>query len=253
MIFSRKSTKYIPEPAAVLLDLDNTLYDYGLSHERAILAVSSKAQRALGVDATEFDRAFAEARSDVKSRLGNTASSNSRLLYFQRMIELLGMRTQVMLALDFRQTYWRTFLASCELFPGVKEFLEDMRLAEIPTAIVSDHKAHIQFRKIIYLGLEGYFDYVVTSEESGLDKPDSSIYDLALNKLDIGEGQVWMIGDHPLKDIKGAREAISACTFQKKHRGVELASGDDAADVVFEAFKELKEHYRHLLPKEVGN
>ena len=41
------------------------------------------------------------------------------------------------------------------------------------------------FRKIIFFGLEQYFDYVVTSEEAGIDKPSKAPFELALKKLDL--------------------------------------------------------------------
>ena len=33
---------------------------------------------------------------------------------------------------------------------------------------------------------------------------------------------IWMVGDNPLNDIQGAREAINAVTFQKLHKGIKL-------------------------------
>ena len=62
-------------------------------------------------------------KRQVKRQLGHTASSHSRLLYFQRGIEMLGRKTQLLITLDLEQTYWRTFLSHCELFPGVRDLL----------------------------------------------------------------------------------------------------------------------------------
>ncbi len=118
----------------------------------------------------------------IKNRLKGTGSSHSRLLYLQRMLEILGLGSQVLLALDFEQTYWRTFLSNAILFDGVKELLEDIRLIGIPTAIVTDLTAQIQFRKIVYFGLEYYFDFIVTSEEARYDKPHEAPFKIAVEK-----------------------------------------------------------------------
>ena len=53
---------------------------------------------------------------------------------------------------------------------GFSELLEEIRLLEIPIAIVTDMTAQIQFRKILYFNLDYYFDHVVTSEEAGCEK-----------------------------------------------------------------------------------
>ena len=134
-------------PDAILFDTDNTLYPYDPAHETAMRAVKEKVTRTFSISGEAFDKAFSEARSQVKKRLIHTASSHSRLLYFQRMLEIIGLGSQVMLALDFEQTYWRTFLSNAVLFDEVKELLDDLRLLNIPSAIVTDLTAQIQFRK----------------------------------------------------------------------------------------------------------
>jgi HAD superfamily hydrolase (TIGR01549 family) len=99
------------------------------------------------------------------------------------MLEIMGVGSQVLLALDFEQTYWRTFLSHAVLFEGVKELLDDLRLLGIPTAIVTDLTAQIQFRKVVYFNLDHYFDYIVTSEEAGYDKPHPAPFQIALEKM----------------------------------------------------------------------
>ncbi len=234
-------------PAAVLLDSDNTLYPYGPAHEAGLAATRAKATNVLSIQPRQFDEGYARARDEVKAQLGATASSHSRLLYFQRLLELLGLNTQVLLALDLEQTYWRTYLSHARLFEGVVEFLDELRIAGIPTAVVTDLTAQIQFRKIVYLGLDHYFDYVVTSEEAGRDKPDRAPFQLAVDKLQPGDGGIWMIGDDPETDIKGARESIDAITLQKRHGGVVVAEGEGRADLVFDDFAELSRLFKRLV------
>jgi putative hydrolase of the HAD superfamily len=233
-------------PAAVLLDSDNTLYPYRPAHEAALAATRAKATNVLSIQPQQFDEGYARAREAVKARLGATASSHSRLLYFQRLLELLGLNTQVLLALDLEQTYWRTYLSNARLFEGVTEFLDDLRINGIPTAVVTDLTAQIQFRKIVYLGLDHYLDYVVTSEEAGRDKPDRAPFQLAVDKLQAGDGATWMIGDDPLTDVKGARETIDAVTLQKRHGGVVVGDGEARADLVFDDFAELRRLFKRL-------
>ena len=85
----------------------------------------------------------------------------------------------------------------------------------IPSAIITDLTSQIQFKKIINFRLDQYFDYIVTSEEAGCDKPAKAIYDLALNKTSYQSGLIWMIGDDPEKDTKGSKDAINAITLEK--------------------------------------
>ncbi|MBD1553266.1 HAD family hydrolase [Pseudomonas typographi] len=236
-------------PDAILFDTDNTLYPYDPAHAAAQRAVRDKVVKTFSISPQEFDKAFKSARDQVKTRLKHTAASHSRLLYLQRMLEIMGLGSQVLLALDFEQTYWRTFLNNAILFDDVKELLDDIRLLNIPTAIVTDLTAQIQFRKVVYFGLDNYFDYIVTSEEAGFDKPHEAPFSIALEKMRPQGSCIWMIGDNPVNDIRGGREKINAVTLQKIHPGTPLGVGQEAPDAAFDKFSSLRDFLSALKEK----
>lgn len=246
MIKISNDDRFTQIPDAILFDTDNTLYHYDPAHALAMNAVRGKVAATFSLDPDDFDKAYASARSEVKLRLKDTAASHSRLLYLQRMLEIIGLGSQVLVALDLEQTYWRTFLSNAVLFDDVKELLDDIRLLGIPTAIVTDLTAQIQFRKIVYFGLDRYFDYIVTSEEAGYDKPHGAQFELALKKVRPNGNCIWMIGDNPVNDIGGARRRIDAVTLQKLHNGVQQGQGENAADAVFQEFGQVRKLLERL-------
>ena len=227
-------------PEAVLLDTDNTLYPYIPAHREATLAVEDKVEKQLGIDKETFRVAFSEARQDIKARLGNVASSHSRLLYLQKTIEKLELGTRILTTLDLEQTYWRTFLVNCRLFPGVLDFIQLLKSKGIATANITDLTAQIQFRKLVYFGLDELFDYVVTSEESGADKPDIRPFEVALEKLQIKPEKIWMIGDNPKNDMAGAAK-LGMIKIQKNHHGVIIS------DLIEEKPDLIVSHYSELI------
>ena len=227
--------KFAKLPDAILFDTDNTLYEYEPAHKAGIQAIENKVTRSFSITESDFKNAFNQARTEVKKRLEGTASSHSRLLYMQRMLELMGLGSQTLWTLDLEQTYWRTFLSNAHLFSGVKELLLEIKRLGIPTAIITDLTAQIQFRKIVYFGLDNDFDYIVTSEESLYDKPHPAPFEICIEKISPKGKNIWMIGDNPINDIQGAKSAIGATTLQKIHAGV--IPGD--ADLFFENFESL--------------
>jgi putative hydrolase of the HAD superfamily len=234
-----KDGRQICSPEAIIFDTDNTLYPYEPAHKAAIKSVVKKAINIFGISENEFTQAFENSRFEVKERLGNTASSHSRLLYFQRTIEHLGMGTRILTTLDLEQTYWRTFLANAKLFPEVIKFLQLLKNKGIRTANITDLTAQIQFRKMVYFGLDEYFDYVVTSEEAGCDKPNVRPFKIALEKLNIPADKIWMIGDDSDVDMVGAH-MVGMVKIQKNHKNVIINSkGSKKADFVFNNYKEL--------------
>ena len=236
-VYDRKKFSRLPD--AILFDIDNTLYPYNPAHLSAQRAVKQKAIESFSISSDTFDEEFQKSRTQIKKRLKGMASSHSRLLYLQKMMENLGLGSQIFLSLDFEQTYWSTFLNNAVLFEGVEEILDDLRLLSIPTAIVTDLTSQIQFRKLVFFGLDQSFDYVVTSEESGADKPNEIPFNIALDKIRPSGKNIWMIGDNPISDIRGAREAINAVTLQKIHTGNPVGTGDGKPDLAFNDFTRL--------------
>ena len=125
-------------PACVLLDLDNTLYAYKVCNSAGMDAARALAQQTLNLAPADFDACFASARTELKARLGATAASHSRLLYFQRTIERAGFGSQPFVVLQLEQAFWRAYLGAARLHAGVLDFLDDLRIAGVPSVIVTD-------------------------------------------------------------------------------------------------------------------
>jgi len=228
-------------PQAIIFDTDNTLYPYAPAHAEATRSVELKIEKMLGIKKEVFRAAFKDSRQEIKERLGDVASSHSRLLYMQSTLESLGLGTRILLSLDLEQTYWRTFLNNCRLFPGVLSFIHLLKSKGIVTANITDLTAQIQFRKLVYFGLEELFDYVVTSEEAGKDKPNKHAFKLALKKLQVDPKNVWMIGDDPKSDMAGA-DKMGIIKIQKRHSGVKVVkNGPESPNLLFDNYGELIE------------
>lgn len=57
------------------------------------------------------------------------------------------------------------------------------------------------------LGLADYFHFTLCAEELGVGKPDPRPFEEALRRAGVTGGQAVHVGDHPLDDIVGARQA----------------------------------------------
>lgn len=185
----------------ILLDIDNTLYDYNKAHKVALDNVLDSLVDKYSLDRIMLDQAYEKARLEVHIALSETASSHNRILYFQRMFEHLNMNA-LKHALNAYNVYWDIFLENMEFHEGVYEFLELVRGKRV--CLVSDLTANIQHRKIQKMKLFNHIDLLVTSEEAGKEKPHPYIFMLALKKICLNPSKVCMIGDSYEKDITGA-------------------------------------------------
>ncbi len=202
----------LTDKKGVLIDLDNTLYPYAINHARALASCRSLAKTNYDVGAEQFDASYREGRSIIHVQLEHRASSHSRLLYFQKAGEILFGKTAVDFALVMEELYWDTFLSEIKWFPEAKQFLSECRNSGLKTCIITDLTTHIQMRKWKKLGLGDYIDYLVSSEEAGIEKPNRLIFKMALDKLSLNHDDVIMVGDNHKKDILGA-EALGITAY----------------------------------------
>ncbi len=191
---------------AVIFDLDDTLYDYKALERAAFECVGGLVRERLGVSEEQYEDAFMRARQTTKEMLGETATSHSRMLYFQKTLEYLDIRP-LYLALEMYETYWGFFLDNMCLYPGARELLEALHEKYIRVGVCTDLLAHIQHRKLRRLGMIDDVDCMVTSEEAGVEKPASGIFELCLQKLRLPAAEVCFVGDNLERDIKGATAA----------------------------------------------
>lgn len=185
---------------AVLLDLDNTLYDYDACYRLANAAVFPYLVDLTGRPQADLERLYREAKRRNHVALAGTAASHNRLLYYQRLCELLGLKVFGN-ADALLEIFWTRFLAAMEPFSGALELLRAVRPAGI--CLVTDMTVEIQYRKIERLGIGGLIDTMVTSEEAGREKPHPWPFELALSKLGASAGEACMAGDDFTKDVEG--------------------------------------------------
>lgn len=197
-------------PNFIALDLDNTIYDYGTCHEAGLKAVLEHLSSNFQVNHKESRRYFEIARRNVKSRLSNTASSHSRLIYFKNMLELMQLPNLIALSALLEQTYWGHYLRSMQRAEGTLSLLEVARENAIPVVIMTDLTTQIQIKKLAHLELFDYLTGLITSEEVGADKPSSAFFQYAEQFFGLGEGHWWVIGDDDEKDKEMASLAKSA-------------------------------------------
>jgi putative hydrolase of the HAD superfamily len=208
----------------ILLDLDNTLYDYNAAHKPALEAVLAWLTTTLKQPREDVQAAYTESRRRVNHDLHGLASSHSRLLYFQGICEHFRV-SPYEFAIDAEELYWKEFFQHMALRPGVSDFLTAVK--DKPIAIVTDLTTKIQFQKITHLRLAPSLHAIVTSEEAGHEKPDPHIFELAMAKLRLAPEEVCMIGDSWERDIEGAMKlGIRSFWFRD---GEEKSSRGDTA------------------------
>ncbi len=186
----------------ILLDIDNTLYQYAPLHKLAQDALFEYIRFEFSLETKQIEHAFSQAKIQIKQNTPETASSHNRLLYMQNMCEILKLNSLIH-SLTLYNIYWDTFLGQLSLTKGARLFFE--KYGHLPICLLTDLTAHIQHRKVAKLKLNRWTNIMVSSEEAGCEKPHPFMFQLALHKLGLQSHEVCMIGDSYTKDIQGAK------------------------------------------------
>jgi FMN phosphatase YigB (HAD superfamily)/ribulose-5-phosphate 4-epimerase/fuculose-1-phosphate aldolase len=188
----------------VIFDLDNTIYNYDSSHKKAIHETFLYIIKNSNIEykTEEVKEIYETVSTKIKYELSNTASSHNKGIYFKQLLERLLMPLAILPVLN--EIYWDTFYNTMECFVGVKEFISWNKKNGIKIGILTDYETEYQVQKLIKLDLIQYCDIIITSEEVGIEKPSSQMFQTILRKLNLSSDEVIMIGDNFDKDIMGA-------------------------------------------------
>lgn len=92
------------------------------------------------------------------------------------------------------------------LFPDVVPALDALERLHVEMAVVSnwDYSLH---RILDMLGITRRFKVVLASLEEGVEKPDPRLFQIALDRLGARAEESVHVGDNPIDDLQGARNA----------------------------------------------
>lgn len=92
------------------------------------------------------------------------------------------------------------------VFEDVQPTLEGLKERGIKLAVLSNWDVSLH-RVLAMFGLSEYMEFAIASLEEGFEKPDPRIFALALEKFAAEPSEALHIGDHPMDDLHGARQA----------------------------------------------
>jgi putative hydrolase of the HAD superfamily len=185
-------------PRAILFDLDDTLNDR---------------QSTLKVFADHFLKEFASKLEPI--------SFDDLLLEYQR-VDAGGYRPRDQVhailaeslpwlepvSAELLLAFWYDLFPKLSVpMPHARETLIALQARGITLGLVTNGKTKVQNEKVDALKLREFLDLILVSEHVGVKKPDPRIFEMALEHLQLEASQVWMVGDHPVNDVLGARGA----------------------------------------------
>ena len=222
---------------AVAFDLDGTLYPNYRLYLRLFPDL---------ILHTAFLYAFMVARRKLHPEQDDV--SETALSFYDRQAAL----TAELLGKDPEQTKrkleglvygsWERQFTRIKIFPHLRETLAALRERKFRLAVLSDFPP---LRKLVYLGLDGFFDVTLSSETTGALKPSGIPFAELVRLLDVQPGEILYVGNSVRFDIEGAKSAgLKAALIKRSF----LSTGrvpknyTGSADLVFRDYRQLLEY-----------
>ncbi|CAM9189869.1 HAD family hydrolase [Acinetobacter pseudolwoffii] len=135
--------------------------------------------------------------------------------------------------------FWFSQFGRCAVeVPDAKQVLEQLKSQGYQLAIVSNGGHDTRLNTIRGLGIAGYFDEIISSGLVGFSKPQPEIFQITAQRLGVLPEHCLYIGDHPVNDIQGAKNAgMHALWMQGFH--------PDAEEIQYK-IQQLPEIFTHL-------
>ncbi len=181
---------------AVIFDLDNTLTDFMRMKEVSIdAAIESMIDAGMQMPPDEAKRRLFE----IYDREG----IEDQRVFDRFLTEEFGEidpRIHTAAIIGYRRGREYTLV----LYPHVKRTLLALAKRQLRLVVLSDAPRYQAWSRLCYLGLEHFFDHVITFDDTQVRKPDPAPFQKAIEQLQMSPDEVIMVGDWPERDMVGA-------------------------------------------------
>ena len=194
----------------VLLDADNTLFDYDRAETEALdETLADAAPGAPRERAVEAYRAINAGYWKLYEQ-GKIDSAGLQSGRWADLFRRLGIRGDPAAAAE---VYITRLSKKSHLLDGAVETVRELaRRARL--CLVTNGLSRVQRGRLAHSGIAGSFTAILISEEMGIAKPDARFFLAAGKALGLTPDQLLCVGDSPAADVAGARAAgIDACWY----------------------------------------
>lgn len=140
---------------------------------------------------------------------------------------------------DCQDIYETVKLENLELYNGVRETLENLKLKGLNLAIVSDANEKNVKSRLEHTGLDKFFHTTVSRDRTGRTKPEPHSIISALKDLEVNPEMAMIVGDSLDRDITPGKELGMITAHAKYGDKNTLDKRNSKPDVTLEKISDL--------------
>jgi putative hydrolase of the HAD superfamily len=184
----------------LIFDADETLYDFKKAEEIALSSTleffGQKYERDNHL--VVYDKINTFIWKEFEK--GLITQEKLKFVRFERFLSMIKLDIN---HVEFSTKYME-LLSNCSfVFNEVPSILDELS-KNYKMIIITNGLTNVQKGRLLNSTINKYFDRTIISESIGFSKPDSRIFEYAIEGLDIQKNEILMIGDSLTSDIQGA-------------------------------------------------
>ncbi|KLT71120.1 YjjG family noncanonical pyrimidine nucleotidase [Flavobacterium sp. ABG] len=200
----------------IFFDLDHTLWDFDKNSEMTFNRIFK--EKSLNINTADFIDKYVPINQACWKLYQHDKITHQELRYNRLKFSFDALNYEISDEdIDLiANEYIELLTENNHLFDGAIEVLEYLK-TKYKLHIITNGFAQVQDKKINNAALGGYFSTITNSELAGVKKPNSIIFDYALNLAQTTRENSIMIGDDLDADVNGALNAgLDAIFFNDK-------------------------------------
>jgi len=221
----------------VFFDLDHTLWDFEKNSELTFDKIFK--DNAIAVNMDDFLAIYKPLNLKYWKLYRNEKVSKEELRYsrLKNSFDAVNYEISDQLIDKLAEEYIENLANFNHLFDGTFELLDYLK-DKYTLHIITNGFEEIQSKKMINSKIYHYFDQVITSESVGVKKPNSRVFEYALEVANAKKENSVMIGDSLEADIRGALST----GLQAIHCDFDNVKLTDEDFISVNSLLEIKEH-----------
>ncbi|PCH78057.1 MAG: noncanonical pyrimidine nucleotidase, YjjG family [Flavobacteriaceae bacterium] len=218
----------------VFFDLDHTLWDFEANSKLAFISIFKKHK--LTVDMAKFFNYYVPInvkywRLFGKEKISKEELKTGRLRDTFKILKLAVPEEKIEV---LAAAYIKELPENNLLFPGVFEILDYLKDKNYKLHMITNGFNEVQYEKLKASKLSPYFELVITSENTGVKKPNPIIFNEAVRLAKTTMNHSIMIGDNWEADIMGAKSAgmdVIFCNFENEQVAENIKSVSNLLEI----------------------
>jgi len=185
---------------AISFDANGTLWDFEQVMRHSLQRTLAELQRLVPAAGALTIESMVSIRDGVAKEMRGKKLEEVRLVAFKRTLQHIGVSNDA-LAAHLNSFYLKHRFEDVQLFDDVLPTLDALQ-GRFKLGLLSNGNSYPEKS-----GLGGRFQFVVFSQDHGVEKPDPRLFQIALEQAGCAERELLHVGDSLINDVSGAKGA----------------------------------------------